>query len=97
VFWLFIQCPLFPKSGHYLAVLEFPLSAISGHVPVLSPRSWRRAPADYGCFNGLGASNFPPRAVGPLAEIRNYISTALVLAKNLQRTILFRDTLAKFS
>ena len=66
-------------------------------MPVLSPRSRRGTPTDYGCFNGFGASNFPPRAVGPLAEIRNYVSTALVLAKNLQRTILFRDTLAEFS
>ena len=31
--------------------------------PVLSPRSWRRTPTDYGCFNGFGASNFSPRAV----------------------------------
>jgi hypothetical protein len=40
-----------------------PLCANSGHAPVLSPRSWRRTPTDYGCFNGFGASNFSPRAV----------------------------------
>jgi len=66
-------------------------------LPESSPRSRRRTPTDYGCFNGLSASNFPPRAIGPLAGIRNYVSTALVLAKNLQRTIFFRDTQVKFS
>jgi hypothetical protein len=70
------------------------------HATVLlesSPRSRRRTPTDYGCFDGLGASNFPPRAIRPLAGIRNYVSTALVLAKNLQRTIFSRDTEVKFS
>ena len=54
-------------------------------------------PTDYGCFNLFSASNFPPRAIGPLAGIRNYVSTALVLAKNLQRTIFSRDTEVKLS
>src|SRR5262245_26080668 len=61
-------------------------------LPESSPRSRRHTPTDYGCFNGLSTSNFPPRAIGPLAGIRNYVSTALVLAKNLQRTIFSRDT-----
>ena len=60
-------------------------------------RSRRHTPTDYGCFNGLSASNFPPHTVCPFAEIRNYVSTELVFAKNLQRTIFFRDTEIKFS
>ena len=75
--------------------VRFTPADIRGHGS--SPRSRRRTPTDYGCFNGLSASNFPPRAVGPLAEIRNNVGTALVLAKNLQRTIFFRETLAEFS
>jgi hypothetical protein len=68
--------------------------APSAALPRSSPHY---TPTDYGCFNKFSASNFPPRAFCPLAGIRNYVSTVLILAKDLQRTIFFRDTLAELS
>jgi hypothetical protein len=62
-----------------------------------SQRSRCCTPADYSCFNDLSASNFTPRAVGPLAGVWNYVSAAMILAKNLQPTIFFRDALIEFT
>src|SRR5262245_37804613 len=62
-----------------------------------SQRSRCCAPADYSCFNDLSASNFTPCAFGPLAGVWNHVSAAMVLAKNLQPTIFFRDALIEFA